>query len=189
MCNSRVDTIDKEMLDYMGKSGCWVISFGIESGSQKILDLCKKGIKITQIEKAISLCKSSNILTLGHFIFGLLGENEGTLKKTFKFSKSLGLDFAFYYIATPFPGSELYERIKPKTNDWNKYDLSNQLALNIGMDLNNIQKKATKDFYLKNFSLSRIVRLIKVLGIKNFINIIKSGLNLIYILLISKTKK
>lgn len=107
-CNSRVDVVDAEMLKNMANSGCWMVSFGIESSSQEILDNVKKGTKVSKASCAIKLAKDAGLSVVGHFIFGLPGENKDTIEETIRFSKSLGLDFAQYYCACPFPGSELY---------------------------------------------------------------------------------
>lgn len=107
-CNSRVDIVDNELLNVMASSGCWMMSFGIESASQKILDNVKKGTKVEEAARAVKLAKNVGMSVVGHFIFGLPGENEDTIEETIKFSKALKLDFAQYYCACPFPGSELY---------------------------------------------------------------------------------
>ena len=187
MANSRVDSIDKETLTLMKKAGQWLISFGIESGDQEILNLAKKQTKIKQVYEAVNLAHSLGILTLGHFILGLPGETEGTLKGTINFSKKLRLDFAMFYIATPFPGSELYEVYKKKlNNDWNKFEYSKQI-INSKLNLHKWQKRAYNEFYIRNFSLKKQLRILKIIRMRNIINMGLSGINFIKIFFKNKS--
>jgi len=175
VCNSRVDTIDYETLKIMKQAGLWLISFGIESGDQKILDNCKKRIKLSELE-IINKANSLGLLTFGHFIFGLPGETKETIKKTIDLSKSLNLDFSAFYIATPFPGSELYEQVKNniKTEDWSKFEYSTQV-LDGAINLEAWQNKAYKEFYFNN-KAKRIGKIIKTVGLKNTLNILSTAM-------------
>jgi len=108
--NSRVDTVDRELLTLMAQAGCWMISYGIESGSQKILDESHKGTTLEQAAEAVRYAREAGIKTVGHFILGLPGETEASLKQTINYARSLPLDLAQFYCAVPFPGSRLYDR-------------------------------------------------------------------------------
>ena len=81
-CNSRVDTIDEEMIVKMKQAGCWLIAFGIESGSQTVLDNVKKDAKVEDAVRTINLCKKHGVKTWGYFIIGLPGENRQTVRET-----------------------------------------------------------------------------------------------------------
>ena len=107
-CNTRVDLVDEELLRAMKKSGCYVVSFGIESGSQKVLDALRKGITIEQIKKAISLCRKVGIEAMGYFMIGNPAETEVEARKTIRFSQKLGLDFATFGTTAAYPGTEIY---------------------------------------------------------------------------------
>jgi anaerobic magnesium-protoporphyrin IX monomethyl ester cyclase len=109
-CNSRIDIVDENLLRLMAKAGCWMISYGIESGEQSILDGAAKGTRIEQAYTAVRLARKAGIKTAGHFIFGLPGETKDSMEKTMAFSKKLGLDIAQFYCCVPFPGSRLYEQ-------------------------------------------------------------------------------
>lgn len=182
LCNSRVDSIDQETVDLMKKAGCWLISFGIESGNQKLLDSAKKGIKIEDTKKAISASNKAGILTLGNFVLGLPGENKYTIQRTIQFANTLKLDFAAFNIATPFPGSALYEKYKNKKIDWEKLQYSSQMVCP-ELDLEYWQKKAYRSFYSKR-PVERLVRIIKIVGITNPLRILKSAFNLFFRILI-----
>lgn len=107
-CNTRVDLVDNKILKAMRNSGCYMIMFGIESGSQRILDALRKGITVEQIKRGVSLCKKNNILTMGYFIVGSPGEDENDACKTIKLSKAIGLNFATFGVTTAYPGTEFY---------------------------------------------------------------------------------
>jgi len=115
-CNSRVDTVDPELLEIMAKAGCWMMSFGIESGCQDILDRSRKAATIAQARRAVEAARGAGIRTVGHFILGLPGETRETCETTIDFACSLPLDLAQFYAAAPFPGSELYD--EAKNNGW-----------------------------------------------------------------------
>ncbi len=109
-CNSRIDIVDEELLKLMARAGCWMISYGIESADQQVLDAVRKGTRVEQAAVAVSLARAAGIKTAGHFIFGLPGDTEEAMRKTLKLARSLKLDVAQFYSAVPFPGSRLYER-------------------------------------------------------------------------------
>lgn len=108
-CNSRVDTVDVDLLTLMRKAGLWMISFGIESGSNSILRQCGKGITVEQSEKAVRAAHACGIRTSGHFILGLPGDSEVRMARTLDLALSLPLDIAQFYAAAPFPGTRLYD--------------------------------------------------------------------------------
>ncbi|MCX6355696.1 MAG: radical SAM protein [Candidatus Aureabacteria bacterium] len=107
--NSRVDTIDGERLDWMKRAGCFAVGFGIESGSQEILDRMKKGITLDQCRQAVKLCKDKGILTYLFYMIGLPWESKETVRQTVAFAKELDGDISNFSIAYPFPDSELYQ--------------------------------------------------------------------------------
>jgi radical SAM superfamily enzyme YgiQ (UPF0313 family) len=107
-CNSKVNTLDKEMLEWMKKAGCWVIGFGIESGSQEMLNRMKKGTTIDQARKAVALCKEAGLKTHTFYIIGLPWETEDTIKESEKFARILDADYFDFNIAYPLPGTEYW---------------------------------------------------------------------------------
>jgi anaerobic magnesium-protoporphyrin IX monomethyl ester cyclase len=107
-CNTRVNLVDAELLKVMHDGGCRGMSFGVESGSQKILDNAKKGITVQEAEAAIKLAKKAGIKVLCSFIFGLPGENWDTVHETINFVKRTLPTGAQFNVAVPYPGTELY---------------------------------------------------------------------------------
>ncbi len=115
-CTTRVDHFDDELAGYMKQAGCRMVTFGFESGDQKVLDMNKKGITIEQSKDAVKAAKNHGLMTIGHFIIGLLGDTPQTARKTSKFARDLRINFAQFYIATPFPGLEFFKIVS--ANGW-----------------------------------------------------------------------
>ena len=108
-CNSRVDTVDSETLALMKKAGLWMISYGLESGNDKILEGINKKITLEQSRNAVRTAHKLGIKVAGHFILGFPGETRHTMEETLRFALELPLDIAQFYAAAPFPGTSLYE--------------------------------------------------------------------------------
>ena len=107
-CNSRVDYVDEELLQLMAKAGCWLISWGIESGNEQILRHAHKGAYPDTAEQALLWAKRASIKNWGYFIIGLPGETEVTIRETIDFSKRLPLDIALFHVAAPYPGTPFF---------------------------------------------------------------------------------
>lgn len=112
--NSRVDTIDEELARAMKRAGCWMVSFGVESGDQAALDAAGKGATVEDAERAVAAVKRAGIKAAGHFVLGLPGETPESLDRTLALARRLPLDFEQFYCAVPFPGSRLYEEALSK---------------------------------------------------------------------------
>lgn len=107
-CNSRVDFVDEEMLQLMGKAGNRLISWGIESGNEQILKHAHKGAYPDKAERALKWAKKAGIMNWGYFIIGLPGETEETIRQTIDFAKKLPLDIALFHVAAPYPGTPFF---------------------------------------------------------------------------------
>jgi radical SAM superfamily enzyme YgiQ (UPF0313 family) len=107
-CNSRVDYVDEEMLRMMGRAGCWMISWGIESANETILKRAAKGADPKKAHRALAWAKAAGIKNWGYFIIGLPGETVATIQETIAFSKQLPLDIALFHIAAPYPGTPFF---------------------------------------------------------------------------------
>jgi radical SAM superfamily enzyme YgiQ (UPF0313 family) len=95
----------------MYRAGCRQIHFGIESGNPEILQKTAKHINLDQVRQAIEWTEDAGIMSKGYFILGLPGDNERTMNETIEFAASLPLSEAMFSIATPFPGTELWEEL------------------------------------------------------------------------------
>ena len=110
-CESRVDTVDREMLDIMRASGCDLIWFGIESGNQKTLDFLDKGITIEQIERVFGWCKELGMKTGATFMIGIPGETKTETMNTYHFAKHLNPNWASFQAYLGLPVSKLYDYV------------------------------------------------------------------------------
>lgn len=178
---ARVDRLDYEILSAMKKAGCWKILLGIESGNQKSLDLLKKGINLEQVRKAVKYCRKLRIETDGFFILGIPGEDKKDTMNTINFSKDLRLDFAQFYICTPYPGTPLfnlskkYGKLNIKEGEWekfNQYGAVEPLFVPNGWtakELKDYQAKAWKQFYYRPiYILDKIKKLNSISELKNY---------------------
>ena len=133
-CNSRVDYVDEEMLMLMGKAGCRLISWGIESGNEQILKHARKGAYPDKAERALRWAKKAGIMNWGYFIIGLPGETEATIRDTINFSKKLPLDIALFHVAAPYPGTPFFFEVvknkwfRPGTR-WEQVDMDKGTVL------------------------------------------------------------
>ncbi|MDQ3249491.1 MAG: B12-binding domain-containing radical SAM protein [Chloroflexota bacterium] len=157
-CNSRVDYVDEELLMLMGKAGCWLISWGIESANEAILKRARKGYKKEQAFKALKWAKAAGIKNWGYFIIGLPGETQESIRETIDYAKQLPLDIALFHIAAPYPGTPFFYEVvennwfRPGTK-WEEVDMDQSTVL----DYENItaeqleywQKRATREWSLR----------------------------------------
>jgi len=110
---SRVDTVDAEMLRAMRGAGCRMLSFGIESLSQEVLDQCGKRMNVEEVAPAIHMARRAGLWTVGHFIIGLPGDTPERARATVAGATRLPLDFAQFYAAAAFAGSRLQQALGP----------------------------------------------------------------------------
>lgn len=107
-CQARADAIDEDVVRILKEAGCVQLSFGIETGSQRLLDLIQKGERLEDSVRAVRLAHRAGIRTRGAFILGLPTETRKESLRTIRFAKSLPLDIAKFTLATPYPGTELF---------------------------------------------------------------------------------
>ena len=168
-CNGRANLVNQKMLSAMKEAGCTMISYGIESGDQKILNFANKNLTIDQSLNAVKLTRKLGIETLCYFIFGLPGENNQTIKNTISFAKKLNPDFAQFSLATPFPGTPIYSYAKENNLirpgiTWDEYSPINRAIIRTTeLDFSELEKalkKAYKSYYLRlGYILKRALNL------------------------------
>ncbi|MBN2239280.1 MAG: radical SAM protein [Dehalococcoidales bacterium] len=161
-CETRVNLVDRELLDIMSKAGCYSVSYGLESGDQKILDIIPKNTTLEQAEEAVRYTREAGIHAIGYFMVGSPGETPETIRKTIRFAKKLKVDFAQFSITTPFPGTNLYDLYLEGGGSpdipWESYlyagsgEGSAPVFESEALTRENIvawEKKAYRDFYLR----------------------------------------
>jgi len=123
-CAGRANIVDKEMVQAMKDSGCEGICYGLESGSQKMLNVMNKKVTIRQYGKAIELNKKYFDYEDYTFIVGTPGETDETIEETEKFIKQMDIKPSAVFYMTPYPGTPLFNnlategKVFPNDNDW-----------------------------------------------------------------------
>ncbi|MDI6902782.1 MAG: radical SAM protein [Methanocellales archaeon] len=167
---SRVDKVDKKLLRKMKDAGCYLAGFGVESGSQKILDSLRKGITLGQVRESFKNARDVGLSTGGFFIFGSPGETKEDIEKTVKLALELKPDLVKTSIMTPLPGTELFVNLdkegKLLTKDWSKYEFTSSYVIKSNLKEDEI-KDELKRFYRKFYIRPHYV-LGQILKIKNF---------------------
>jgi anaerobic magnesium-protoporphyrin IX monomethyl ester cyclase len=110
----REDFLDEDIMNALKSVGCYHLDFGIESGSQRVLDLMKKGKKVEEIAEKVHLSKKHGFKISASFLFGTPGETIEEMEETIRFAAALPLDSASFGIVTPFPGTELRKEAMEK---------------------------------------------------------------------------
>ncbi len=113
-CDTRVDLLSEDLLKEMRDAGCRTIFFGIQSGSQRILDKLNTHTTPEKIEAAFKLCRKADINIAASFMLGVPGETVADMETTFKFAKKLGPDWATFYVFIACPHSLLYDEVLAK---------------------------------------------------------------------------
>ncbi|MFA4946864.1 MAG: radical SAM protein [Candidatus Micrarchaeia archaeon] len=130
ICNSRVDTIDKEMMIAMKKAGCHLVKYGVESGSQRVLDYLEKGITLERTRQTFKEMHETGIDSVAHFMMGSPGETREDIEATIRFAREIDPDYASFNITIPMPGTELWNRVKDKlpAHSGDLYDIEKNLV-------------------------------------------------------------
>ncbi|HCC46823.1 MAG TPA: hypothetical protein DEQ38_01705 [Elusimicrobia bacterium] len=111
-CQARVNTVTPDLLAKMKKAGCVQLDFGVESGSQRILDILVKDTKIDMIKAAFRHTRAAGINTFASIIVGAPGETREDVLKTSELLAEIRPDYTEIFYATPYPGTRLYEIAK-----------------------------------------------------------------------------
>lgn len=182
-CGSRVDLVSRDLLEVMKRAGCGLIYYGIESGSERVLSILRKGITLEQAKSAIRWAKEVGMEVVGSFIIGVPGETKEDVMKTIRFAKESGIDFAQFTAMTPYPGTDVYELAKRggllTTNDWSRYTTINPVMRTKELtveEISHLVGLAYRKFYL---SLSFIYKQLTKKRLKWIWPVIKNNLGLI----------
>jgi radical SAM superfamily enzyme YgiQ (UPF0313 family) len=146
-CESRVNTVNKELLDCMAKAGCKIIQFGVESGSEKILKSIRKGITLEQATKAVKWSIEAGIKPVCSFMIPHPEDTTETIKETKDFMEKLKAMGALVVVSvtTPFPGTYLHSHAKEMglqiiSEDYDTYDMVTPIFTTRNLTLEQIEK-------------------------------------------------
>jgi anaerobic magnesium-protoporphyrin IX monomethyl ester cyclase len=160
-CRTRVDRVSKELLAKLRRTNCRLIHFGVESGSQKMLDAMKKGTTVEQNATAIKWAKEVGISVAISLVVGYPGETPEMLKQTIDFIRRTEPDYVYMCEAVPYPGTELYDLVKElswkMSPDWSQYHEQTQVFKSPLLPLQKIEE-TKKAFYDHFFSPSYYLR-------------------------------
>ncbi len=167
-CCTRVDLVSQELLKNMKNAGCWHIYYGIESGSQTILDKLQKGITLDQIKNAIKWSDNVGIFTLAVFMINNPAETKETIEETIRFSKSIPLTEIGVLMNTPFPNTE-FEKI---CRDYGHFEQQDKTKINLwepvfipkGLTREYLEKRRKefyREFFFRPSALWRSIRQIR----------------------------
>lgn len=182
--NTRADTMDDEMAKMMYKSGCRLVSIGVESGSQKMLDNIGKKITLDDIRNTVKILKKNKIKIYNYYVIGLPWETEETVEETIKFAIELDSNFISFYTATPLPGTKYFAyamlnklvegNLDFRSAYYEPVVRSEHLSKERIFELH---KQAVKRFYLRpKFILKTLLSLRSFAEVKNYFT---AGLNLL----------
>jgi len=133
---SRVDTLNRDILELMREAGCTFLVFGIESGNQEILDTIRKGITVEKVRSGIQLTSTVGISSFASFVLGLPGETAETAHQSLALARELfegyGVQYGFHFLS-PLPGTELFEEsdkfgLQIFTRNWARYNANEPIT-------------------------------------------------------------
>ena len=124
-CESRIDTVYEDILKKMKEAGCWQTSYGVETGSQRLLELIHKDITIEKIKKTFAITKKAGINIRAFYMLGIPTETKEESLETISFAKELDAQWSQFTLFTPYPGTELYDIVIKeegmKSHNWADY--------------------------------------------------------------------
>ncbi len=127
-CNSHPNLLDLQTLQLMRRAGCWQIAYGIESGSQRILDVVKREVRVPKMRETLRLTRAAGIRTKGYVMIGHPTEGLDSLAETAEFLKVVELDLCQITKFTPYPGTPAYPTIRAYgrfDEDWEQMNAMN----------------------------------------------------------------
>lgn len=182
--NTRADTADEEMANKMYEAGCRLVSIGVESGSQEMLDKIGKRITLDDVRLTVKIFKKAGIRIYNYFVIGLPWEDEDTVEDTIDFAIELDSDFISFYTATPLPGSKFYEYAKENnlinsdTSFSSAYFYPSVNTHHLTKErVFQLHKKAIRRFYLRPAYIIRMLSRIR--SFTEFKNYFKAGLGVL----------
>ena len=154
-CNSHPNLLDAATLRLMRRAGCWQIAYGIESGSQRVLDVVKHEVRIPRMLETLRLTRAAGIRVKGLFMMAHPTENEESLRETVDFLRTAPLDLVQITKFTPYPGTPSYPTVRQHgrfTEDWERMNAMNWVFVPHGLTpaiLERHFRQAYRVFYMR----------------------------------------
>jgi len=157
--------LHKETFKLMARAGCYSLSFGVESGSDEILEKACKASRTASIAGAVNAAHAAGISCIGFFIFGLEGETPDTVRQTIDFAKSLPLDAAQFNLCVPFIGTPIRETYLKlgyiAGDDLGSFDVDHAMVSLPGLSARQLKRsrmRAFMEFYARPRILLKNIR-------------------------------
>ncbi|MGH7789154.1 MAG: B12-binding domain-containing radical SAM protein [Candidatus Binatia bacterium] len=165
-CNSHPNLLDADTLRLMHRAGCWQIAYGIESGSQRILDVVKHEVRLPRLRETLRLTRAAGIRTKGYVMLGHPTEGADSLAETSAFLREVELDLCQITKFTPYPGTPAYPTIRQHgafEEDWEKMNAMNFVFVPNGLSETQLEDHfdhCYRAFYSRPDILWNLTRLI-----------------------------
>ena len=156
----------------MKQAGCWLIAFGIESGSQTVLDNVKKDAR-SRTRSGRSTCARSTESRPGATSSSACpARSKQTVRETIDLAKRIPLDIALFHVAMPYAGTEFYFQAVANgwlnTYDWKHFDMNDSAVVGYGdfgaEEILKATKQAFREFYLRPVQAWRLLRMMQASG-------------------------
>lgn len=161
--NARADNLqDPAFVQRLRRSGCWMLALGIETESDETRKDMMKRLEGEKIRIALANMRAAGVKSFGFFILGYPGEDRAALDRTINYAIDLDPDFANFYPAVPYPGTELYNKARREgllaNEDWTKMEYSYYLLEGNGLNERVVMdaiNRAKRRFFLRPSYVAR----------------------------------
>jgi radical SAM superfamily enzyme YgiQ (UPF0313 family) len=154
-CNSHPNLLDPKTLALMKRAGCWQIAYGIESGSQRVLDVVKHEVRIPRMLETLRQTRAAGIRVKGLLMMAHPTEDEASLEETVAFLRTAPLDLAQVTKFTPYPGTPCYATVRAHgafDEDWERMNAMNWVFVPNGLTVEGLERafrRAYQAFYTR----------------------------------------
>lgn len=179
----KLNHIDKQMLKEMKSSGCETLCFGVESGSDRILKILKKGITVREIKRSCRMIKEEGMFTTCFFMIGCPTETMEEIEETFDLALEIDPDLIQVAFFTPYPGSPIFEKFREKIpfSKFSHYDTLVHNFSNVPSEkLRRAQIEFYRKFYIRPSYIARHWRNILHIGTPNVMELGKKAVRFLF---------
>ncbi len=164
---SSILSTDRSHLKKLREAGCRILSYGIETTSQKSITTMKKDISTQEMKEVMDNSKELGMLRIANVILGLPGETREDVIESIKLMKELEPEYPLFFLPTPYPGTKFHDTAEKmgmiKELDWSKYTTANPIIETQEISLEEVRElnaKAYKDFYLRPSAIKNNLRML-----------------------------
>jgi len=165
-CNSHPNLLDADTMKLMQRAGCWQIAYGIESGSQRVLDVVKREVRIPRMRETLRMTRAAGIRAKGYLMIGHPTEGLDSLAENVAFLKEVELDLCQITKFTPYPGTPAYATVREHgtfDEDWEQMNAMNFVFVPTGLTVAELEEsfdRLYQTFYSRPDVLWGLLRMI-----------------------------